>query len=87
MLRKCMSLRRVARFTVDSFVDCKERAHPVTTQLAQAKKQFQRLKNETVNLVEKEKHTYQYDQFVYGSIVEDAVASNCFPEVFVDGVI
>lgn len=26
MLRKCMSLRRVARFTVVSFVDCEDKA-------------------------------------------------------------
>lgn len=34
MLRKCMSLRRVARFTVVSFVDCEDNREGLSYNLA-----------------------------------------------------
>lgn len=74
MLRKCMSLRRVARFTVVSLVDCGD------------KEVWQRNGGETGRRAFAGR-THQHDELVRWRAVEDAVCSDGFPEVFVNAVV
>lgn len=89
MLRKCMSLRIVARFTVVSFVDC-ERSKAVL----RFKKKLYAIKVQALGALSLvPRHvtcfvsTDQHNEFMCLGTVEDAVGSNCFPEVFVDVVV